>query len=255
MTVALVSQPSIDSPLCRLDPRWKLAAIAWAIGITAMLQTLPGVALAAAGVLSLLCLARLPARWLLPRLGMAAIALLAFAIWLPFSISQGSPPARLGPLSVSPRGITVALTVFLKGLAIVSLVLTLIGAAPLERTLKAARSLRVPSVVVQLLLLAHRYLAVLVGELMRLRLALRVRGYRNRANWHSYRTVGHVAGTLLVRGSERAQRVGQAMRCRGFDGQFRTLDEFRTRVVDVAFLVVIVSIACTVWAWDHYLRA
>ena len=102
----------------------------------------------------------------------------------------------------------------------------MLATAPLEVTLKAAHALRVPGLLVQLALLSYRYLFVLGDELARLRVALRVRGYRHRANWHSYRTVGHVAGTLLVRGYERAERVGQAMRCRGFDGRFRSLTEF-----------------------------
>src|SRR5437868_4244073 len=83
------------------------------------------------------------------------------------------------------------------------------------------------------LVLTYRYTFLLAEELGRLRIALRVRGYRNRANLHSYRTIGHVAGTLLVRSHERAERVGQAMRCRGFDGRFRSLTAFRTRWPDV----------------------
>jgi cobalt/nickel transport system permease protein len=62
----------------------------------------------------------------------------------------------------------------------------------------------------------------------------------NRPSRHCYRTLGHVAGTLLVRGHERAERVGQAMRCRGFDGHFRTLTTFRTTAADVtAFLLIV----------------
>src|SRR4029077_17601964 len=115
-------------------------------------------------------------------------------------------------------------------------------------TLKAAHALHVPGLLVQLLVLTYRYLFVLSSELARLRVALRVRGYRNRATRHSYRTVGHVAGTLLVRGYERAERVGQAMRCRGFDGRFRTLTTFHTRAADLlAFLVLLLAVAATWW--------
>ena len=45
--------------------------------------------------------------------------------------------------------------------------------------------------------------------------------------------MGQAAGTLLVRGYERSERVAQAMRCRGFDGCFRALATFRTRWSDV----------------------
>jgi cobalt/nickel transport system permease protein len=91
---------------------------------------------------------------------------------------------------------------------------------------------------------------VLADELRRLRIALRVRGYRNRASRHSYRTAGHVAGTLLVRGYERAERVGQAMRCRGFDGQFRSLSEFTTHPLDIVAFVLIAAFAVALAVWD-----
>jgi cobalt/nickel transport system permease protein len=122
---------------------------------------------------------------------------------------------------------------------VVTLVLVGLATAPLEANLKAAHALRVPGFLIHIALLTYRYLFVLAAELGRVRVALRVRGYRNRPNAHSYRTIGQVAGMLLVRGAERAERVGQAMRCRGFDGRFRSLVEFRTVAADVvAFLAV-----------------
>ena len=78
-------------------------------------------------------------------------------------------------------------------------------------------------------------------------MALRVRGYRNRANLHSYRTIGAVTGALLVRGWERGERVGHAMRCRGFDGRFRSLSEFRTTAADV--LMFLPSSPAARWAF------
>jgi cobalt/nickel transport system permease protein len=67
---------------------------------------------------------------------------------------------------------------------------------------------------------------------------------------HTYRTVGHVVGTLLVRGAERADGVAHAMRCRGFDGRYRSLTAFRTRAADVAFFVGAVAAAVGLVAWD-----
>jgi cobalt/nickel transport system permease protein len=142
----------------------------------------------------------------------------------------------------------------LKALAVLTLALVLLITAPLNATLKAAHALRVPGLLVQLAVLSYRYVFVLAAELARLRVALRVRGYRNRANRHSYRTVSHVAGTLLVRGQERAERVGHAMRCRGFDGQFRSLAEFRTTAADLAFFLLLVGGAAAVGLWDFVQR-
>jgi cobalt/nickel transport system permease protein len=47
-----------------------------------------------------------------------------------------------------------------------------------------------------------------------------------------------------VRSAERAERVGQAMRCRGFDGRFRSLVVCRTTWADViVFLLIVLSAA------------
>jgi cobalt/nickel transport system permease protein len=144
----------------------------------------------------------------------------------------------------------LAALIVLKAVAVLTLVLVAWATAPWEVTLKALHALRVPGLLVQLLALTYRYLFLLGEEVVRLRTALRVRGYRNRANLHSYRTVGHVAGTLLVRSHERAERVGQAMRCRGFDGRFRALVDFRTRARDVLAFALIVGTAAGLLAWD-----
>jgi cobalt/nickel transport system permease protein len=77
-----------------------------------------------------------------------------------------------------------------------------------------------------------------------------VRGFRNRPSLRSYRTVGHVAGTLLVRSSEQAERVAQAMRCRGFDGRFRSLTEFRTTAADGILFLLVVVVAGGLVFWD-----
>jgi cobalt/nickel transport system permease protein len=133
---------------------------------------------------------------------------------------------------------------------VVVLVLVLLATAPLDALLKAAHSLRVPGLLVQLALLSYRYLLVLADELARLRVALRARGFRSRATRHAYRTAGQVAGTLLVRGHERAERVHQAMRCRGFDGRFRSLEAFHTAAADVGAFALIAGGALGVAALD-----
>src|SRR5207244_54852 len=151
---------------------------------------------------------------------------------------------------LSYAGLGVAVLLCAKALAIVTLMFVLLATSPLDATLKAAHALHVPGLLIQLAVLTYRYVFVLSDELARLRVALRVRGYRNRANLHSYRTVGHVAGTLLVRGHERGERVGQAMRCRGFDGRFRALNEFQTSSPDVCFFLALVAAVSGLLVWD-----
>jgi cobalt/nickel transport system permease protein len=254
MTLALDLPRSSASPLGRLDPRWRLAALLLAAAVAAALRSWPAALAALLGSWSLAILARLPLRWYLVRLATVSVFLALFVVFLPFVPRRGEVPWEVGPLELSPGGVELAAVICLKAAAVVTLVLVLWAAAPWEVTLKAARSLRLPGLAVHLLALTYRYLFLLAEEMNRLRVALRVRGYRNRANLHSYHTVGQVAGTLLVRSHERAERVGQAMRCRGFDGTYRALTDFRTRVRDVVAFALIVGAAAGLVLWDALAR-
>lgn len=249
MTLAFEQLPCPDSPIRRLDPRWKLAALLLTAAAAAMLRSLPAAAAALVGALALAALSRLPLRWYLGRIGLLVLVLTFFALPLPLLL-DGGPGWDLGPLRVSLEGGRVALLLVLKAVTIVTLMLVLLATAPLDATLKAAHALRVPGVLVQLAVLTYRYSFLLSAELARIRVALRVRGYRNRAGRHSYRTIGHVAGTLLVRSAERAERVAQAMRCRGFDGCFRSLTAFATRPADVIAVALLLTAAAALLAWD-----
>jgi cobalt/nickel transport system permease protein len=182
--------------------------------------------------------------------------LLLFTIFLPF---LGSPASSAqanawqtswSTFHFSLAGLRLAVLFILKAMAIFTIALALTASSPTNATLQAAAALRVPGRLVHLAMLTYRYLFLFAIELGRLRLALRVRGYRNRPTMHCYRTLGNVAGTLLVRSSERAERVGQAMRCRGFDGRFRSLTQFRTRLTDVAAFIVIAAGYSAMLLWE-----
>jgi len=249
MTLDLRHFPIFESFLGRLDPRWKLATFVLASLAIAVLQTLPATALALAGAWLLVLSGRLPLRWYLSRLGAVALFMIWFVLLLPFLLPDSKPGLDIGPLHIA-HGLAVAIVLCLKAFAIVTLMMIDLATTPLPATLKAAHALHMPGLIVQVAMLAYRYIFVVAGEFARLRTALRVRGYRNRASRHSYRTIGQVSGTLLVKGYERAERVGQAMRCRGFDGRFRALSEFRTSPQDVAFFLVITAGAVGLLVWD-----
>lgn len=250
MTLAFDDLPGMDSWMGRRDPRWKLAALLGATAVAAAFQTLATTGTALAGTLVLVALSRLPLRWYLRRLGMVLLVLAPFLILLPVIQADAEPAWQLGTVRLSAHGFNVALLLAGKAMTITTLMLILLATSPLHVTLQAAQALHMPRLFVQLVLLTYRYLFVLAEELARLRVALRIRGYRNRATLHCYRTIGHVAGTLLVRGYERAERVSQAMRCRGFDGRFRTLTIFQTTAADVVLFISIGSGAVGLLLWD-----
>jgi cobalt/nickel transport system permease protein len=254
MTVAPIYSQGPDSALRRLDPRWKLAAlIIFAAAVVPLHGLVPCLG-ALAGALFLAYLGRLPPVWFFARLGALGLVVGVFAAFLPLLPQGEGPPWVIGPVHVWPEGLEAAIRLCLKAPALMTLMLVLWGTSAPAANLKAAQALHVPGVFIQLTVLAYRYLFLLIEELGRLRLAMRVRGYRNRLSVHSYRTAGHVAGTLLVRSAERAERVGQAMRCRGFDGRFRCLVEMRTGAADIVFFLLTVGVGGGLLTWDLMLR-
>jgi cobalt/nickel transport system permease protein len=99
--------------------------------------------------------------------------------------------------------------------------------------------------------LAHRYSLLFFGEARRVRIAMRTRGFRSGTDAHTYRTLGSAAGTLLVRGGDQAERVADAMRCRGFDGKYHPMAPFRTGVWDVAGFGLVVGSFGSLVLWDR----
>jgi cobalt/nickel transport system permease protein len=241
-TVVPLPIPSAG-PGPHLDPRWKLAAAAIAVCAVLTFHLLLVALLALFATLTLALAARLPPRWLLARVGAVLLVVSLFALPLPLLLDGPGPVWHPGPLRISAHGAEVALLLVARALTIVTLTLTLLATTPADALMKAAHALGVPGLLVQIGLMTYRYLFVLTDELQRLRIAVRVRGFRNRASRHAYRTIGQIAGTLLVRGHERADRVHHAMRCRGFDGHFRSLTAFHTRPADVAAFLLITGIS------------
>ncbi len=244
---------ALDVPVCppsvirQLDPRWKLAGLLLAALSCVTLRALGPALTGVTGALLLVILARLPWRWYVQRLATAMGMFALFLIWLPFGIDNGV-------LSVSWPGLERLIVLSANLGAMLSLMLVMLATTPIHNTFKAARALRLPRLLVMLMLLTYRYVFLLTEEFARLRIALRVRGFRNRANLHSYQTIGQVAGTLLVRSHERSERVAQAMRARGFDGEFRTLDDFSTRRTDVLAFLMIAACTAGLLAWDWSIR-
>jgi cobalt/nickel transport system permease protein len=104
--------------------------------------------------------------------------------------------------------------------------IALVATQPIATVGQALGSLKVPNKLVQLLLLTYRYVFVIELEYRRLSRAATMRGFLPGTNLHTYKTYAYMVGILFVRAGLRAQRVHQAMRCRGFDGRFHTLHQF-----------------------------
>jgi cobalt/nickel transport system permease protein len=149
--------------------------------------------------------------------------------------------AMVGPLPAVEDGRRLALVIGLKANAIVLSVVVLLAGLDSVTLGHALGHLKMPQKLIHLLLFTVRYLDVLDREFVRLRAAMKVRGFRPRVNWHTYRTIGHLIGMLLVRSLDRSERVIAAMKCRGFRGRFYLLDHFAFSARDIAFTALVLA--------------
>ncbi len=237
MTLCATVAGAVPSPLARRDARWRLAAFVVFIAGCAALRTPAAAGLAVASALGAAAVGRVPAGVLAGRVGLLVLS--------------AAPLLLLGPLTSPDYAILPTVAVLLRLIAVGVAGLTLAHAAPLSDTLAAAEALGVPAKLVQVARLAVRYAVLLAAEARRTRVALRTRGFAVRTARHSYRTLGYTVGALLVRADDRAERVADAMCCRGFAGQSHSTATPRTDFGDVMLFAAAVALTTVVVMSDR----
>jgi cobalt/nickel transport system permease protein len=245
--ISLTAHPlaSLDSPIHGLDPRYRLVcAFVASIWIVAMPRTAPVLA-ALAGAAALALVARVPARMLAGRLiALNAFMLLAL-VSLPFSI-PGEPVASIGALSASAAGLERAFHLLLTGNALALLLTALVATIEPVTLGHALMHLRVPAKLVHILMFAIRYADVLHQSRLRLTRAMRARAFVPRADAHGLRSTAHLVAALVAESFARAQRVEQAMKCRGWRGRFHVLNHFRAGPRDICFAAVFLGVLAAI---------
>lgn len=170
----------------------------------------------------LVAIAGLPpahAPWLwVPTLLWIAIFVLAGAPWRPLLrrllwLSPLIAGTALGA-ALSGHGPDWRLLAWRSGLSLAT-VLLLGATTPFADLLDALRRLRVPSLLISVLALMHRYLAVIGDESARMQRARTARTL-TRSRPLAWRNAASVVGVLFVRSTERAERVYAAMCARGW---------------------------------------
>ncbi len=233
------------SPIHRLDPRVRLlsaAALAVTMALSLRYVTM-GSGLGLAVLMAVV--ARLDGAQMMRRMLHLNAFLLFLWLVLPWSV-PGDPAGWLGGVMLTEAGIRLALSVTLKGNAIAILFTALVGTIDPGRLGCALKSLALPDPLVHLFTLTIRYTDTIHDEYSRLRRAMQVRAFQPGFSLHALRMYGYLVGLLLVRGVERGERVLAAMKCRGFDGRFHTLEGFALRRADLLFAG---AVLCLVYAW------
>jgi len=227
--------------LHRLDPRFRIV-IAFVISmVIAISSEFPALITAFAVSVLLVCLAGLNLREVLKRLlSILGFMLLIWAV-LPFTY-EGEPLFHVGPLILTRPGVFLSARITVKSITILLIFLSLVSTMTISTLGHALGRLYVPGKLVQLLLMTYRYIFVIEHEYQRLITAMKIRGFQPGTNIHSYRTYAYLIGMLFVHASLRAQRVQNAMLCRGFKGRFYSLVEYKSSRRNWIFLLIMIWI-------------
>ena len=142
-------------------------------------------------------------------------------------------PIPIGNITVAQGWLTF-LSIVMKTSLTVLATLQLIACTGMERTLSGMHLLGMPRVLVLQISLTYRYITVLAEETGRLLTAYSLRSSGKRGVRVS--AWGSLAGMLLLRSFDRAQRVHHAMRLRGYSGYAPMPPGTRPGWRDAAFL-------------------
>jgi cobalt/nickel transport system permease protein len=244
-------RPGARSPIDRVDPRVRVVAVVAFALLVAVANRFPVLCAAMGAAVVAAAAARLRPADAARHLAGVNGFMLVLILLLPLT-TEGHALVECGGLAWTREGLVLAGAIALKANAIVLLLAALLGTLDMSTLGHALSHLRVPDKLIHLMLFTVRYIDVLARESQRLRAAMKVRAFRPRMNWHTYRSYGHLAGMLLVRGHERSQRIVAAMKCRGFQGRFHLLDHFQASARDLWFslaaAIVLALLGLAEWA-------
>ncbi|MFV0513230.1 MAG: cobalt ECF transporter T component CbiQ [Jhaorihella sp.] len=217
-----------------LDPRMRIVMAAVFGVVTVALSWLVTLAAALAVSLSLLAVSGLPPRQTLRRMAMMDGFIIFMLALLPFTV-PGDPILSVWGFAASWQGLWQAVEIALTANAVILALMVLVGTMEPVTLGHALYRLRCPETLVHLLMFTVRYIEVLREEYLRLRCAMKARGFRPGTNWHTYRSFGYLVGMMLVRAIERSERILGAMKCRGFTGRMLLLQDFSLSRRDIVF--------------------
>lgn len=162
----------------------------------------------------LIAAGELPAGYLLRKV--LAVAPFAFFVGVFNPFLDRAALFHLGPLAVS-GGMASFASILVRFLLTVTAALALVALTGVNGICAALESFGVTKVFAVQLLFLNRYITVLAGEAERMARARALRSFSNQEMPAA--VFARLAGQLLLRAYSRAERIYNAMLCRGFDGR------------------------------------
>ena len=219
-----------------LDPRCKIVIALFLTIIIAFTNSLNSVLFALTFAILSVLISRVKYRLVLYRLLFINCIIGILWLFIPFSI-PGRSLWNIGSFCASSEGISRMLLITFRCNAIILILISYVSTIPVVVLGQSLYKMGLNNKLTQLVFLFYRYLDVIYLELQRLSNSLKVRGFNPCSNIRTYRTFANLIGVLLVRSWERAERIYEAMLCRGFTGKYYSLRDFSADRWDMCFLI------------------
>ncbi len=233
----LSTKPSV---LDIIDPRVKvIATLIFAFSVV-LGEQIPALLLSLAVALGFACVAKLHFKSTLKRLLAMDMFMFVLLVILPFTVEGDEIYSAFGH-TASWQGLEQGIKIALKANAVVLMLFATISTIANSALASTLVWLRVPDKLIQLLFFTLRYLSVIVEEFLRLRRSMRARAFVMGFNWHTWQSLGYLIGMMIVRAMQRSERIVQAMKCRGYTGQYFSYYPMRFKRCDALY-----SVFCTV---------
>ena len=229
-----------DSFVRHLDPRVKIVVVFLYSVVVAVISRFQVLLWALALSIAVVILARVPVVQLFKRLLPVNLLVLFLWLFLPFTFA-GEPLFSMGTLIVTREGVLYATAISLKSNAMMLLLIALAASTPIFTLGHAMHEIGIPKRLVHLFFFTYRYIYVMHREYHRMVNSIKIRGFAPANNLHTYKTVAYMVGMLLVKSLDRAQRVHNAMLCRGFKGNLYSLNTFSLKGRDIVSLVLMLT--------------
>ncbi len=237
---AAIATPSGNS-LSEWETRLKLLGLLCLVFAFATINDLRLLPLMIITALAVYRLSALPASYLISRLKVPGIFLLAMAVVLPLSAGE-TVLAQAGPVALRLEGTLGLLSIAARFFSIITVATVLLASTPMPTLVRAMGSLGMPDLLGDMLLFTYRYIFQLADDLHRARVAARLRRARL-GSLSSIRTTAYIVGSLLVRSHWQAERVLAAMTLRGYGNSRIDVSRPAPGLRDFAALAVCVTLA------------
>lgn len=233
----------LDSLIHRIDPRVKIITLVTFLLFIIFTRPTSFITFELYGILvfTLIRLSKIPVGFIFKRSLAIIPFVLVIAMFIPFFKKgqvAGSYSFGTFQVSVTYEGLMILWNALIKAYLSILCMILIVVSTKLSDLLKALENLKCPKLMTMILSFMYRYIYVLADELMRMKRAKDSRTIGGK-KWFHIKALSHMLGVLFIRAYERGERVYLAVCSRGFNGQIKTLQDFKLNKIDFCFLLTI----------------